>query len=174
MFPLFEQCKSIVSSKPCLVCYGNGYEIEAKDSDSTMKVHCCGCGGTGIRPEDIIELATKTASELKDAGIDKMNRSQSASKTDALMEEFIEGRLWEARQPDSALGNGWNVYEFTIEDLRQRADRIGGFENIHPNSWGALLSRFAKADKIKKTGEYVNSKRPSSHSRIIPVWEIIK
>ena len=73
MFPLFEQRKSIVSSKPCVVCYGNGYEIEAKDSDSTMKVHCCVCDGTGIKPEEVIELATKTATQLKNAGIDKMS-----------------------------------------------------------------------------------------------------
>ena len=111
--------------------------------------------------------------ERKKQGISRISKSANAEKLNKLMDFFIEARLWEAHAPDSAIGNGVKVYEFTSDDIRELAERRGGFEDIKPNSWGALLNRYALKDKIEQTGEWIKSRRKSSHSRKIPVWQII-
>lgn len=175
MLPLFEQMKEILDNgllkdALCPACQGEGYEYEMKDSDSRMKVPCKPCGGKGGK----MKLQLATGKERKERGIKKMNESKDADRLNELFDSFIDARLWEARQPDSALGNGWNVYEFTADDVRQLADNRGGYEAVHPNAWGSLYSRYAKAERIEKTGDYKPSNRPTSHGRIIPIWRIIK
>lgn len=60
---------------------------------------------------------------------------------------------------------------FTADDIRLMADEFGLPEPHHPNVWGALLSGLSKSGVIHKTGQYIASRLPVSHGRIIPIWE---
>tara|TARA_R100000458_G_C8278175_1_gene254056 strand:- start:5803 stop:6408 length:606 start_codon:yes stop_codon:yes gene_type:complete len=185
---LFDNFKPVKIT--CPLCNGDGYETEAKDSDSTHKVHCSLCkgnkfiyqsNGTVKHHFDMSEEAYEvknghlTGKVLKKEGIDRMNEKPSAELLNELMDDFLKARLEEINAPDTSLGNGENLWEFTSDDLRRRADNdIEKYRHVQPNSWGALFSRYATAGHISKTGDYTPSIRKKAHARIIPIWQINK
>lgn len=61
---------------------------------------------------------------------------------------------------------------FTSEDV---IDLVGlprpGSGANRNNAVGAIMSGCARAGMIKKTGQYVETRRPTSHARIVAVWE---
>lgn len=60
---------------------------------------------------------------------------------------------------------------FTSEDVIDRVGlprpNAGANRN---NAVGAVMSAAARAGVIRKTGRYVETRRPSSHARIVAVW----
>ena len=183
---LFKQASEMVQMSAlvtCPACNGDGYEIESKDEDSTHKVHCPACGGKGevpkieaefLKPFVRYDLAAGLA--LKEEGIKRMNARPSAELLDEVMESFLAYRRWEDVQADSPRGNGWEVMEFTSDEVREHANGFRcnhlDLSDVHPNSWGALFVRYAKRDEISQTGVYRASKTPQSHGRKVPVWRI--
>jgi hypothetical protein len=94
-----------------------------------------------------------TATELRDQGIALVTMNHEewiASTVEVIRKIAAEGHL------------------FTSDDVLKRVP-----PPTHPNAVGAAM-RIAKASKvIKATGHYVQSKRPSSHARVIAVWESV-
>ena len=147
----------------CPACNGEGRQWEDKDEDSRMMLPCEACRGSGLANNGI--KLGEQAEALKRDGLKKMDRSPSAALLNELMDAFLAHRRWKA------------VVVFTAEEVRawlakdKFAERAASLA-IHPNSWGALLSRYAKRGEITNTGKYVSSTTPSSHGRKIPIWKI--
>lgn len=59
--------------------------------------------------------------------------------------------------------------EFTSDDLRRECDAKWVCEPSHPNAWGAVFSKAAKAGLIERIG-YRKSTLPSAHARVVAVW----
>lgn len=62
--------------------------------------------------------------------------------------------------------------EFTSDDVRVHVVFYCGNPG-HPNAWGALLNSMAKSGRIRRIG-YRPSTLPSTHGRIVSVWEGVK
>lgn len=63
--------------------------------------------------------------------------------------------------------------EFTTDDIWLRLE----FRNIHthePRAMGAVMRAAVRDGLIEKTGAYVESSRPQSHARPIPVWRPVR
>ncbi len=58
--------------------------------------------------------------------------------------------------------------QLTGEDIRA----LSGLEAHHPNAWGAAINALVRRQRLVKTGEYRNMKRPSSHARVNPVYVV--
>ena len=94
-----------------------------------------------------------TATELRDQGIALVTMNHEEWIADAV--EVIRQIAREGRP-------------FTSDDVWKRMSAPS-----QPNAVGAAM-RVAKSAKIiKATGQYVQSKRPSSHARVIAVWESV-
>lgn len=59
--------------------------------------------------------------------------------------------------------------EMTGEEMRQwLLDE--GFQEPHPNAWGAVVNTLCKRGVIAKTGRYVQMQARKSRARETPVW----
>lgn len=59
--------------------------------------------------------------------------------------------------------------EFTGEDLRAYADRLGLPQPPHLRAWGAIFQRAAKSGLIVKTG-FTTARAPHVHQSILATW----
>jgi hypothetical protein len=59
--------------------------------------------------------------------------------------------------------------EINSDDVRQAADAAGLDQPHHPNCWGALFGRAAKAGVIERSG-FTKSTISSCHARTISIW----
>jgi hypothetical protein len=61
--------------------------------------------------------------------------------------------------------------DFTSEDVIELVGvpHVGGGANRN-NAVGAMMSAAAKAGLARKTGRYVEARRPVSHARVVAVW----
>jgi len=141
--------------KPCPACYGSGTNREAKDSDSMMETLCPACGGTGFDKTE-----SKPSGETrKEVGIAKRNKSHSAALLDAAFDVWILNQAGDCSCDDFRL---WlNSSKFAE-----------ACSKVHPNSFGALFNRKARAGRIIATGRFESSRLPSAHSRKVQVWEV--
>jgi hypothetical protein len=62
---------------------------------------------------------------------------------------------------------------FTCDDVRSQAKATGIGNPEHFNAWGALLNTLARQGKIRRVG-YRPSTLPSTHGRIVSVWEGVR
>jgi hypothetical protein len=111
------------------------------------------------RPKTLIEIYCPRGDELKADGQAKMNRKSYAPALDALLTCFLDYTT---------------AHEMTADDLRTFANDKRELDLLalaHPNSWGALFTRAAKAGILHGTGRYVSSTNPSRHGGKIQVWE---
>lgn len=93
--------------------------------------------------------------QLKDKGITKVLDNAKEEFKERVLEEIVY------------LASKRNV--FTGEDIREACKHLG--EPTHCNFWGAIMNAAGKGKLIKKTGKYVKSKLPRSHSHMIAEWE---
>jgi hypothetical protein len=135
----------------CIICGGDGYEYEWVDDNREKRP--CPCRG-----KDYVRHITshKTANELKQKGINAMNELPHAEKLNKAMDNYLL----------------LHCEDFTSDHFRKFCKNDKSLEKVHNNSWGAIFSRYAKRGILTKTGEYRKSARPTSHGRVIPVWQI--
>lgn len=134
----------------CPICNGEGYEYEQVDDKREKRP--CPCN------EEYAKSIIKTATERRNEGIAKIKKRPDYMALNGIMDEFLHSKSSETHR-----------HTFTSDSFRNFAGEIN---DMHQNSWGALFSSYAKKGIIQKTGEYRKSVRPSSHGRVIPVWQI--
>lgn len=82
------------------------------------------------------------------------------------------GEQWKDAALDCILNLANSGNEFTSDDIRGIMDKTNPPHN--GKAYGAILSSASKKKIIKKTGRYVLTKIPTSHARMIAVWERYK
>lgn len=68
--------------------------------------------------------------------------------------------------------DGWRIEgraDFTGEDIRDYADRLGLPKPPHLRAWGAIFQRAAKSGLIVKTG-FTTARAPHVHQSILATW----
>jgi hypothetical protein len=58
---------------------------------------------------------------------------------------------------------------FTTDDVWEHLDALG-VTTHEPRALGAVMRAAATAGFIRKSNQYVNTRRPAAHSRPIPQW----
>ena len=179
---LFNYASKLMKST-CPACKGDGWEYDAKDSDSRMKIPCVACHGRLWRCEERRNPKPLTAKELKIQGMNQVGARSSKDFLNHVMDAFIKERLLHSNtmpvaQAYKSAHEGRQWYSMTSDSLRKYCRKNFQQEmidqNIHPNSWGALFGRYAKSGRIYNSEKYVSSTEPSSHGRKIAVWVITK
>lgn len=64
----------------------------------------------------------------------------------------------------------WKGRGFITETFRVWFLGRGNRKPHHPNVWGALWMRAAKAGRVEKTGKYLPMQERKSHARMSPEW----
>ena len=164
---LFDVCAEVVRRpKVCQVCYGDGFETEAKDSDSEMKVPCPACGAENIYSGELILQKLERFNDL---------RWQPPKQTGEQRKRIGQNRTlnangeWAAKAlplfRNGELGKSGD--EITSDDLRDLMP-----EPPTPAIVGAVFTTARKAGLIKRTGRSVPSFRPEANGRLIQEWRM--
>lgn len=97
-----------------------------------------------------------SGTQLKLRGIDRVKRNNSE---------------WMKRALSMVATMSISRNNFTIDDARFWCDCYNA--PSHPNAWGALLNTLARQGRIRRVG-YRPSTLPSTHGRIVSVWEGVR
>ena len=104
---------------------------------------------------------------MEQGSLDFSGKDRKAAGIDLVLEN--EPEAWKDTVYALLLDLAYNWHRFTSDDLRADAGARGVPEPHHPNCWGAVFARAAKAGLIERVG-FRHSTLPSCHARAISVW----
>jgi len=99
----------------------------------------------------------ETATQLRDAALEKVETNANAEWTQLVIEVI------------QRLAQGYFV--ITSDDVWQELEKYPHITTHQPSAMGAMFKRAASLGYISATDRFVTSKRPSSHARPIRVWD---
>jgi hypothetical protein len=93
-----------------------------------------------------------------------------AARDEGIRRVAVNAGEWRERASEMIEGLARRLPDFTADEVREEAERVGLGEPHHFNAWGAVMMAAARRGLIRKTMTVRPSQRKEAHGHCNPVW----